>query len=184
MKKRTKLCKPCNKVKNLNEFAISTAAKDGRRSNCKSCQLKTAMARYYLKKSLLIAQSTTRRREKLKDPEYRKRYYGQSMKWARRNSLKIKQYIKKIGALHTAKVVTCRLRTKKSCPKWLTRDQIAEIYAFYVLARELQWLSEEKLHVDHIVPLNSKDVCGLHVPWNLQILPASENYKKGTKIAA
>jgi len=70
----------------------------------------------------------------------------------------------------------------QATPTWLTKSHLEEIESFYTLAKELQWLSDETLEVDHIVPLVGDTVCGLHVPWNLQILSASLNRKKSNKL--
>lgn len=71
----------------------------------------------------------------------------------------------------------------KATPSWITEDQLEEIENFYWLTKDLQSLSGEVYHVDHIVPLKGKNVCGLHVPWNLQVLPADINLSKGNSYA-
>jgi hypothetical protein len=73
-------------------------------------------------------------------------------------------------------------RLKLATPKWLTLEQKMEMYEMKLLARECRWMSEEPLQVDHIVPLVGNDVCGLNVPWNLQIIPVSWNKKKGASL--
>lgn len=80
--------------------------------------------------------------------------------------------------------ITAKRRSRKlqASPKWMTKADFEAIREWYVLAKELQWLSEEPLQVDHIIPLQGKDVCGLHIASNLQILPASENIQKSNKM--
>jgi hypothetical protein len=74
-----------------------------------------------------------------------------------------------------------RAARQQAAPAWLTAEHLTQIKLFYTAAQECLWFTNESLHVDHIVPLLGKDVCGLHVPWNLQVLPASENEKKNNK---
>lgn len=64
---------------------------------------------------------------------------------------------------------------------WLTQQDLQKIKAIYEEAQELSKHSEVLWHVDHIVPLQHEKVCGLHVPWNLQLLTANENYSKSNK---
>lgn len=63
-------------------------------------------------------------------------------------------------------------------PQWADKEAIKEIYKNRI-KKELQ--TGKKYHVDHIVPLQGKRVCGFHVEYNLQILPAHENIKKNNK---
>ena len=75
-----------------------------------------------------------------------------------------------------------RIIRKQATPYWLSKMHKIEIEDIYWCAREMERILGEKFHVDHIVPINGKNVCGLHVPWNLQILTVEENLKKGNKL--
>lgn len=67
-------------------------------------------------------------------------------------------------------------------PVWITSEQSAQIKEMYSTCKELNKLGKDKYHVDHIAPLSHPLSCGLHVPWNLQILNEKDNKEKGNKV--
>ena len=69
-------------------------------------------------------------------------------------------------------------RNKQATPKWLTPEQRKQIVDIYEHMRDCRAVTGEDYHVDHIVPLRGVNICGLHVPWNLQVLPAYVNMAK------
>lgn len=63
-------------------------------------------------------------------------------------------------------------------PKWVDRKAIRALYAEAVRLTAETGIVH---HVDHIVPLQSKLVCGLHVPCNLQVIPGDQNMSKSNR---
>lgn len=66
-------------------------------------------------------------------------------------------------------------------PAWANDFFISEAYALARLRTKLQTGGVANWHVDHIVPLISKHVCGLHVEHNLEVIPGAANSAKGNR---
>jgi 5-methylcytosine-specific restriction endonuclease McrA len=75
-------------------------------------------------------------------------------------------------------------RHREATPNWLTIEQKLSMRQLYLQARKLTEVTGERYVVDHIVPLRSHEVCGLHVPWNLRVITQEENLKKSNKLVA
>jgi 5-methylcytosine-specific restriction endonuclease McrA len=77
-----------------------------------------------------------------------------------------------------------RRKHREATPPWITRKQKSEIRQLYQIAITMSKTTGERYVVDHIVPLRSDYVCGLHVPWNLRVITQEENLKKSNKLLA
>ena len=76
-----------------------------------------------------------------------------------------------------------RRKHRQASPPWLTREQKSEMRQLYQMAINMTRTTGEKYVVDHIVPLRSEVVCGLHVPWNLRVMTHEENLRKSNKLS-
>ena len=74
-----------------------------------------------------------------------------------------------------------RASKKNATPPWLTKQDKDEILELYTICQMFKLYTGQEYHVDHIVPLRSKNVCGLHIPCNLRIISAFENLSKSNK---
>lgn len=135
---------------------------------------------------------------KAKNKEYRdknkNREYARKLAWKEQNIERVKAVDKEYRLLNKDKTfirqVTWRAANKDKCnahgakrraqkfnatPPW---TDLNVIQTFYTEAHCLTKATGITHHVDHIVPLISDRVCGLHVPYNLRVIPALENLSK------
>ena len=103
--------------------------------------------------------------------ENKERLNSGGKEWKKANPSKVRTYM---GNRRAAEL--------NATPAWLTDKQKEKTAKIYAKAVAIEKRTGVKHHVDHIVPLQGENVCGLHVPWNLQVLTATENISKGNRI--
>jgi len=194
---QTKVCNKCGEEKSIDSYYKQKEGKFGVRGTCKVCD-NVRLKRYREENKSIIKE-----RQKLwhknnpdyfkevywRNPEryrnYRKTYYYKNRdseiqkrgEWRKNNREKDRESLKRCyykdgrGPAYGAER---RAKRRQATPDWLCEDLKAQI-------KEIYYSCPEGYHVDHIIPLKGKTVCGLHVPWNLQYLPPEENVSKGNR---
>jgi len=149
-----KTCKKCGVVKEFSLFGKQKANKDGLSSWCKQCT-KEYMERYAKTYTPKVTDELREQRR-----------------------LNIVRYRKENPGYNTRHVIKYLTKRSGATPEWLSQEQKDAIASMYAEARRLTEETGEQHHVDHIVPVQGKNISGLHVPWNLQVLTAAENWSK------
>lgn len=198
MTPKSKICRKCGVEKLLDEFDKNKAGKFGRRSQCKVCMAEYREAnrekargyarryreenpekiaeqkrRYYEENREQIAEQKRRYYEENRDQiveqkrQYNEANRGKRQEWVRQNPEK--------NAANTAKRRAAKLNRT---PAWADLETIK---LFYETRQAISEATGRLFHVDHEIPLQGKTVSGLHVPSNLQIIPAEHNIAKGNR---
>lgn len=151
-----KTCCTCKELKPFIEFHKNKSLKDGFQKRCKACVKKSASAHYKENKDRYRQNYRTWRSSNLEKARELERNNFQNP--SRKHKHRINQAFRRATKL------------KATIPGY--ESELRQIYDNCPIG----------FHVDHIVPLRGKSVCGLHVPWNLQYLTPQENMKKGNKV--
>lgn len=149
-------------IKCLIEKPLSSFSSNGSglyKARCKFCRSQDESARYAAKTI-----------------DEKKVYMRRIAAWVQKNPKRYKEYARKTRRSnplpYRLKVQLRRRKYRLATPAWANKYKIAEIY------KEAAIKGKE---VDHIVPLVSHLVCGLHCEANLQLLSVSENRRKSNR---
>ena len=154
-----KICRVCKEEKDLSLFYKAKTCVDGHRHICKACDK--------------IRKDTWRQTRIATHNE-------QCRLWAQKNPEKRKQIRKTWLDKNICYFGNRKRHVRQATPTWANQFYIEEIYTLAKLRTELTGIP---WHVDHIIPLRGKLVCGLHVETNLRVIPALENLRKNNSYA-
>jgi hypothetical protein len=186
---QSKKCTQCLTIKPISEFHKRKAIKSGYRSECKDCGCSRRNKYHYNNHSKSIT-SSKKWKEKNKEilKAYAEKYYKNNkdvlslkkQEYNIRTKEQRQAYRLKNKARYAMHKATRRFLEKASS---VYNDELNSfiIEECYSLAKIRSEITGIKWHVDHIVPLNGKNVCGLHVGINLQVIPAFINMRKSNK---
>lgn len=195
-----KYCPTCDTTKDLSGFSKASARHDGLQSMCKECRGAKRKASYQKNKEHELAVNKKWAQEnpdvvKEKEKRYRQSPHGKiktqvwNAKWRKENPEKRKDVDKRAGkkwraanrGTVNANLAKYRASKLQATPPWLSEKDQKQIKRIYTTCSNVSERTGKPHHVDHIVPLQGENVCGLHVPWNLAIIPASMNLSKSNK---
>ena len=181
----TKVCVKCHVEKPLSEFYKAKRGAFGVRTDCKECNKDAARQWSALNPDKVKeSQRRSRLKNRQKNKQCQRRWYeankekhiAVTREWAENNKDKTRKsssdYRKRNKSRFAAYAAARKAREINATPKWVDLEIVQDFYL------------EAKYHglvVDHIVPLQGKNVCGLHVEHNLQLLTTEENCKKSNK---
>lgn len=171
----TKICTKCGVEKDVSEYSKWKLGKYDVRGDCKTCQKQYKAQHYQATKDSKLEKAKVYYKANKKILVEKANAYYESN---RESILKKRSaYVKANRHLHNANSAKRRAAKLQATPSWSNKEHIDSIYLLAAINRE----GGHDLHVDHIVPLISDIVCGLHCEANLQLMPASDNISKGNR---
>lgn len=189
-----KVCILCSMVLSLDLFVKDKRTKDGIASRCKSCddlqKLKyradnQEKSRAYFKERYAKYRIENPARVPYTEDEIKARRIESRRLYADRNRCALNAKAREKAKTPERKVYMAskvreyQAKKRNAVPSWTDGEfeQLVFIEA-YDLAKKRESVTGFKWHVDHIVPLQSKLVCGLHCASNINVIPALENIRK------